>query len=255
MGQWIVEHHLQHRSRAGFTRNRGKVSSSRRKPAQCTSTRKHSLIGYIRAKIDIPESTTTRKDEAPKLNNQQRSKKRQSPPQISEEDQGCHTPPSDQVEKHSSKNPQKIYDNWMHQRKRSMKTTLTKSFEREESESHFPFESRLERTRSSTFASIRDMAITLTIASSWMTLLRDWSREANCLSAWKEEKEKGKSLPRLNLFVKLPKLGPIAKIKRPTMGKRQHIVAITGGAPLVNLPSKGTMGRNIVKMLAFHKKD
>lgn len=38
-------------------------------------------------------------------------------------------------------------------------------------------------------------------------------------------------------------------------GKHQYISAITLGATQENLPSKGTMKRNIVEMMAFHKKD
>lgn len=59
-----------------------------------------------RSQASIPQSTAPRRDKAPKLQNQQRSKKCQSPPQIPEGDAGSYASLQDQV-KNTPKNMHK----------------------------------------------------------------------------------------------------------------------------------------------------
>lgn len=65
----------------------------------------------------------------------------------------------------------------------------------------------------------------------------------------KEESPKGKYTS------KIDGVGSGCKDRKIIKGKRPYISAITLGATQENLPSKGTMKRNIVDMMAFHKKD
>lgn len=57
-------------------------------------------------------------------------------------------------------------------------------------------------------------------------LLRDWSRESDCLNTWVEEKEKGKNHPRVSPHQKLSTLRLVAKIKRSARGNANILLPL-----------------------------
>lgn len=63
------------------------------------------------------------------------------------------------------------------------------------------------------------------------------------------------SHPRVNLPQKLQKQRTSGEDKEASKGKRQYINIVSEGASREDLPSKGTMKRNIDEMLVVHKRD